>query len=48
MTVRELLDRIGSDELTEWMAYFSLEAERDNPEQPASETDAWKKAFNCG
>jgi hypothetical protein len=25
MTVRELLSRIGSDELTEWMAYTALE-----------------------
>lgn len=25
MTVRELLSRIGSDEITEWMAFYQLE-----------------------
>lgn len=48
MTVRELLARMDSAELSEWMAYLSLEMERNKPDQPTDETDIWKKAFNCG
>lgn len=37
MTVRELLERIDSAELTEWQAFFALlqEAGADEPAEPA-------------
>ncbi len=44
MTVEQLLSNIDSVEMSEWLAYFELEAERDQP----SDEDALKKAFNCG
>jgi hypothetical protein len=40
MTVGELSDRITSAELTEWMAYFSLEQNPPKPTQTASEARA--------
>jgi len=43
-TVGELLDRIDSAELSEWMAFFQLQSEGENAEM--SEEDIWKKAFN--
>ena len=44
MTVRQLLESVDSAELTEWMAFLSLEMERDTPD----DAEAWKRAFNCG
>lgn len=44
MTVRQLLTSTDSAELTEWMAYLQLEAERD---KPTDEAEAWRKAFNA-
>jgi hypothetical protein len=38
MTVGELLKKISSSEITEWMAYYSLEAGNNQPkEQDAKE-----------
>jgi hypothetical protein len=46
MTVHQLLASLDSSELTEWMAYLQLEAEREKPQ--ADDPENWKKAFNCG
>ena len=43
MTVSELLRTTTSAELSEWMAYFQLERERDQP----SEEDELRKVFNA-
>jgi hypothetical protein len=42
MTVRELLERLDSDELTEWAAFLDLDLEREAdgaPAQPAPAAD---------
>jgi hypothetical protein len=43
MTVNELLRTTTSAELSEWMAYFQLEREQDQP----SEEEALRKMFNA-
>lgn len=37
---------MDSAEITEWQAYFQLEAEARQPE--VDEKANWRKAFNCG
>jgi hypothetical protein len=44
MTVGQLLRSIDSAELTEWMAYTALQAEK---EQPVDDAEAWRKAFQA-
>jgi len=46
MTVRQLLHSLDSAELTDWMAYFQLEAAGVKPE--VDEQEVWRRAFNCG
>lgn len=43
MTVRDLLQRLDSPELTEWMAF--LEQESAPPQPELTEEEAWKRAF---
>lgn len=45
MTVRQLLHNLDSAELTEWLAYFQLEADKDKPDP--NDADAWRRAFNA-
>lgn len=46
MTVRQLLRSLDSAELTEWLAYWQLEQERDAP--PAADIPgSLKKAFGA-
>lgn len=45
MTVRQLLGALDSAELTEWIAYFQLEAAGQKGE--VDEAEVWKKAFNA-
>jgi hypothetical protein len=39
MTVRQLLTSLDSAELTEWMAFFKLERERQEVPEPPAEQD---------
>lgn len=48
MTVRQLLHSLDSAELTEWMAYFALEADGAKPAAATDEDELFRKAFNCG
>lgn len=45
MTVGELLARVDSAELTEWMAFMAIQ--NAPAEKPMSEEEAWKRAFNA-
>lgn len=45
MTVRQMLASLDSAELTEWIAFFELEAKKDEPDPDDPET--WRKAFGA-
>jgi hypothetical protein len=48
MTVEQLLQNTTSAELTEWVAYFQLEQEAEQAQDPeVSEVDVWRKVFNA-
>jgi hypothetical protein len=40
MTVRQLLSSLDSPELTEWMAFFALERERNGAPAPEQDVEA--------
>lgn len=46
MTVQELLGRITSSEITEWLAYFSLEANPPKKQQTPEEARAVLRAMS--
>ena len=46
MTVRQLLNNIDSNELTDWMGYFRhLEARKDGKQEPQDVNEAIKRQF---